>query len=448
MRVPVPIGALLILTAVAGTATAQRPDSSAPAAGRLIERVTSLGDTSQHFAIYFPRGYDPAGRWPVLLAMDPRGRALLPLERFRPAADRLGWVILSSYNTRSDTNVDPNRDALNAMISGAQRHLRIDATRLYLAGFSGTARDAWDFAYQLQGHVAGIICFGAGFPYGWLPPAESPGSAPPVYFGGAGTLDFNYDELLALDHYVDGLGMVHHRAIFNGPHGWPPAPVMQEAMDWMELQAIRRQLRPPDPAWVDSLYRARLDSARTLESAGDAFAAWDRYRLTRDDFAGLHDTTAAGREAARLAHSRPVVQALQREQQLAGEYREYLKRIEQFNARQEAMEQPPRLDQALKTLEIAKLQRAVKEARDTLTALSKQRLLEYAFTSAGFYQTRAALTDKKPEWALLMLDVAAAIHPGSPVNCAQRKQALAMLGRDTSAAAHPCPGSATPPRGP
>jgi hypothetical protein len=37
--------------------------------------------------------------------------------------------------------------------------------------------------------------------------------------------------------------------------------------------------------------------------------------------------------------------------------------------------------------------------------------------------------------------VAEAIHPGLAATCDRRKLALAMLGRDTSTAARPCPGA-------
>src|SRR5439155_183930 len=82
---------------------------------------------------------------------DPRGRALLGLRLFQDAAARLGWVILSSYNTLSDGPPEPNVNAVNAMLAWAQAHPSLDPTRLYLAGFSGTARAALGFAVALRG---------------------------------------------------------------------------------------------------------------------------------------------------------------------------------------------------------------------------------------------------------------------------------------------------------
>ena len=75
--------------------------------------------------------------------MDPRGRALVPLSLFKDAAERLGYILLSSYNTVSDGAAEPNVRALDAMLQEAQEHFAVDERRIYLAGFSGTARMSW-----------------------------------------------------------------------------------------------------------------------------------------------------------------------------------------------------------------------------------------------------------------------------------------------------------------
>ena len=41
---------------------------------------------------------------------------MLGLERFAEAADRLGYIVVSSYDTRSDSTKDVNVQAINAML--------------------------------------------------------------------------------------------------------------------------------------------------------------------------------------------------------------------------------------------------------------------------------------------------------------------------------------------
>ena len=70
--------------------------------GRIIQRITSRADTTQRYALYLPSTFTRDRQWPVLFLLDPRGRALIPMQRFQPVAERLGYIVLSSYNTLSD----------------------------------------------------------------------------------------------------------------------------------------------------------------------------------------------------------------------------------------------------------------------------------------------------------------------------------------------------------
>src|SRR5256884_5010612 len=146
-----------------------------------------------------PTRYTTERRWPVLFVLEPRGRALLGLKLFQAAAARLRWVVLSSYHTLSDGPPEPNVNAVNAMLAWAQTHPALDPTRLYLAGFSGTARAALGFAVALRGHVAGGIAVGGalGVPLGG-PRAAVAGESTFCYFCGAGTRDFNYEQVFAM----------------------------------------------------------------------------------------------------------------------------------------------------------------------------------------------------------------------------------------------------------
>src|SRR5712664_960624 len=240
------------MLAAAGFVLLYAPCAAAQAPpGRLEEQVRSVTDTSQTFALYYPPGYSTERRWPVLLVLDPRGRALLALKLFQDRAARLGWVILSSYNTLSDGPPEPNVDAGNAMLAWAQAHPSLDPGRLYLAGFSGTARAALGFAVALRGHVAGVIAVGGalGFTLGG-PETAFAGDSTFAYFGSAGTRDFNYEEVLAMADRFRTTRVPFRVVPFEGPHSWPPAEVCGDALDWLELRAMLGGLRMMDSGWV------------------------------------------------------------------------------------------------------------------------------------------------------------------------------------------------------
>lgn len=439
---------LLLISAAlrgAGSLSAQEPDSAQALPGTLLEEVASATDPSQRFAIFLPTGYDTTRSWPVLFAMDPRARALSPLRRLRAAADRYGYVIVSSYRTQSDSAPNPNEAAFLAMFAETKRRVRMDQRRLYLVGFSGTARDAWAFSYRMIGHAAGILGAGAGLPSGWSLPDPPTGGPSPVFFGTVGNADFNYEELIGVDSALDRTSVRHHVAIFDGPHSWPPEPLMREGVEWFELQAMRTGTRPADTAWIDSLYQGRLEAGRALESKGDAFGAWQRYQLTVGDFDGLHETAAAAESAARLQRGKAVQDALRQQRRNVKLSGEYLTAVRQYVAQVRASAEPPGLESSLKSLRIRELEREVARATDSLEVQALRRLLSYAFLVMASYEPSVAFEANNPARALALLDVADAIRPGSAAVCDRRKRAMGMLGQDTSAAARPCPGAVQSP---
>ena len=125
-------GLILGFVAAAGAA-------DVPAPGTIAERVACRDRPEKTYALYLPPSYAPDRPAPILYLLDARGRALLALERFRGAAEAYGWILASSYDSRSDTKDDPNTPALQAMWSDTHARLSIDPRRLYLGGFSGTA---------------------------------------------------------------------------------------------------------------------------------------------------------------------------------------------------------------------------------------------------------------------------------------------------------------------
>jgi predicted esterase len=358
---------------------------------------------------------------------------MVPLERFRAAAERLGYVVVSSYNTLSDGAIAPNDAALDAMLLAAQERVRVDTARFYLGGFSGTARLAWGYAALLDGYVAGVIGVGAGLPSADLLWRQGPtGKLRFAFFGAAGTTDFNYEEVRALDRRLDQFGIVHHVEYFDGGHDWPPEAVCAAALEWMELRAMQRGLRAADPRWLDSLYGARTSEAQALEAGGDVPGAFARYRAMATDFAGLRDTAAAAGRVRALERSRVVADAAAQADRLAERDRAYQERLRTFLAGVRTARQPPTLAKAVDELQIERLRREA-TAGDPASARAAQRLLESAFVRTAFYEPRDYLERGDRARALAVLDIAQAVKPSDPLVCYSRARVYAALGRPQDA---------------
>ncbi len=162
--------------------------------GEIVDPVAAFEEPEETYALSLPAGYTPERKWPILFVLDPRSRGRMAAELFRDGAERFGYIVVSSNSTRSDTppgEESPNPRAMQALFFDALNRFAADRRRVYLAGFSGTARYAWAVGFGLKGQVAGIIGCGVALP-GRLPGWREVAFA---FFGAAGETDCRQREV-------------------------------------------------------------------------------------------------------------------------------------------------------------------------------------------------------------------------------------------------------------
>ena len=99
--------------------------------GQIVERLVCLSDPNQSYALYLPSNYSPDLKWPILYAFDPGARGKVPVERYREAAEKYGWIIVGSNNSRNGP-FQPSVDAWNAIVKDTHERFAIDDGRVYV----------------------------------------------------------------------------------------------------------------------------------------------------------------------------------------------------------------------------------------------------------------------------------------------------------------------------
>jgi hypothetical protein len=150
--------------------------------------------------------------------------------------------------------------------------------------------------------MAGVIASSAGYP-----DSEPRKSVLFAVFATAGTEDFNYLELRKLDR---ALKSPHHLAIFEGGHGWLSSDLAVEAIEWMEIQAMKSGRRTKDDALLEKIFAKRV--AQLAAESGDPAALLALEGLV-SDFKGLKDVSEYATRAAALRRQKPVLEALKKE---------------------------------------------------------------------------------------------------------------------------------------
>jgi predicted esterase len=277
--------------------------------GVVLAKITSASQPEQSYALYLPSHYTREKRWPIVYSFDPGARGSMPVELMKDAAERYGYIVAGSNNSRNGA-WKPEADAAQAMFQDTHARLAVDNNRVYFAGFSGGARLASTLAQRCN-CAAGVLLNGAGFSPSFPPAAGATFSV----FAAVGTFDFNYGEVVDLDATLGTLRYSHSLRRFEGPHQWAPANVMDEALAWFRLISMKDGHEERDMTFVKSQAAEAEKRAKDLEASGDPYGSWREYRQAADTFDGLGEAPAFRERAVAMEKEKAVRDGAKREQQ-------------------------------------------------------------------------------------------------------------------------------------
>ncbi len=268
--------------------------------GQIVDEVKCAADPSQSYALYLPSNYSPDRAWSLLVGFHPAARGRAIVETYQAAAEKYGYVVAGSNNSRNGP-WEVSAASVQAMSADLGQRFSIDPKRFYLTGLSGGARVAIGVAAGTKA-IAGVIASSAGYP-----DSQPRKTLPFAVFGTAGTEDFNYIEMRVLDR---ALTTPHRLVVFEGGHTLPPAPVALEAIEWLELQAMKSGGRARDEPLIDQLLAKRQQAIAASSSPAATVHVLEQLA---SDFSGLRDASAFAVRAAEMSKQKDAKSALSRE---------------------------------------------------------------------------------------------------------------------------------------
>ena len=281
--------------------------------GTVLPTVAAVQNPQQTFALYLPKRYSSDKRWPIVYVFDPLARGEFALRQFEHAAELHGFIVAASNNSRNGP-WPPQFEAAQAMVNDTQQRFAIDARRIYFAGFSGGARVSSQLALLCK-CAAGVLLSGAGFPHN-LAPSGNPKF---VVFTAVGNADFNYSEVVPLQEQLEKAALPHWLRVFSGSHEWAPTEVLDEALAWFRLQAMKSDLEPRDTDFIAAQYRTTNERASMLQQSGDGLATWREYRQAAETFDSLTDVAVLRSKTEPMAKEKSFRAYLKREREAFAE---------------------------------------------------------------------------------------------------------------------------------
>jgi predicted esterase len=389
------------------------PQTDSIPKGQIVERIEALNDSSQSYALYLPSNYTPERKWPVLYAFDPGARGRVPVERFKEAAEKYGWIVLGSNNSRNGPWALAV-NAWNAMQKDTHQRFAIDDERLYTTGFSGGARAAVRIAVACK-CVTGVVANGAGFPVDVAPSPQMHF----VFYGAAGVDDFNYPELKSLQEPLTKAGIINRVQTFDGRHEWPPASMATAAVEWMELHAIKAGKRTRDEGFIDATWQEFLNEASTLEEAKKFSEAYQLYLDLAQSFKGLRDVAEIETKVNQLADSREVKAAIREAQAQIKKQRELESRLNSLIAGRDGGSTVNQTEDAFDSGNLLPkilndLRKQSKEASDSTQRRVARRVLDGLFISLIEQGISLLQTKKNYSESIKPLKLATEVNPDRP----------------------------------
>src|SRR5580765_7124958 len=239
---------LFLAVMICGAALAAH--SQTPAPGTVHASVAVAADPTNSYALYLPSVYSPLKRWPLLLVFDPFARGEVSVKLFHEAAEKYGFIVVGSNNSRNFQ--DPSA-AIRVLWADVKERYSIDPRRIYTAGLSGGARVASSVALACKSCIAGVIANSAGLPNG----ATLPGPEVSDWFLVAGTTDFNYPEQLHLKETFDARKVVSRFVVYDGPHNYMPKDFAERGLAWLQLRAMVKGIAPVDKEFIGKQFENR-----------------------------------------------------------------------------------------------------------------------------------------------------------------------------------------------
>ena len=254
--------------------------------GVITDTVVCTNNEDYSYALYLPVNYNRNKEWPVIFLFDPGAKGALAVQTFKSAAESFGYILAASNNSKNGLPWNRVNSMAESMMKDVKERFSINAERIYLSGFSGGARVASLLAFSNE--VSGIIGCGAGFPFGNTWPELIPDFD---YIGLAGNFDMNYQELFLLEQELSKRGVTARILNSDYGHSWPPEDLIYEAVEWMELQAMRRNIIAENTYFIDTLYEKKMSVITNILEEGNIIEAVRTMRWMIDDFKGFSDVS-------------------------------------------------------------------------------------------------------------------------------------------------------------
>ncbi|HLK30174.1 MAG TPA: hypothetical protein VKT28_16450 [Puia sp.] len=276
--------------------------------GKLIKNISCKSDVSQSYALYIPvtKSNQPL---PVIYFFDPHASGIFPLSKYQSLADKFGFILIGSNNSKNGNDYSIAENIWQHLFADTKTRINIDASRIYVCGFSGGAKVAGYLALT-HPEIKSVIANSAA-----LPDGTAAGNFYFSFTGLAGDGDMNMTNVVSFCNDLDKTNTRHRIILFNGKHEWAPETAMNIAFEGLLLDAMRNKQIPSDNHFIKNYISESKKRIDEFISANSLIKADDECKLSMSMLDGLTQEINFFKQKQTSIAANPVFQKQQQHAQ-------------------------------------------------------------------------------------------------------------------------------------
>ena len=251
---------LSILLILCPLASAQQKPAS-PTPGQIDPHRICATKPDQTYALYLPSSYTPTKKWPIVYAFDPSARGDRPIDTLKAAAEKYGYIVAASNNSRNGP-WPPEIEAAQAVSDDTHTtlvHRRSSRLLHWILRRFPRSRPYRPTLQMRRGRLPErrrIPCRHCALSERFRLSRYSPPLAMSISIS---------PKSHALTKPSRPQAHPHFLRYFEGPHQWAPPEVAEEALAWFRLLAMKKDATPRDADFIAQQRDTEIARAKSFE---------------------------------------------------------------------------------------------------------------------------------------------------------------------------------------
>lgn len=227
--------------------------------GTIVDSLKINDTLPESFALYLPKKFETARKWPVVFVFDTKGKAKQVLLMYAQAAEKQGYVLAASNSVYDSLPMSENILRSSRMMNTVLTLLPIDSKRIYTSGLSEGAKFASVLPVVIK-NIEGVLSIGASLANTDVLSLKNPFH----YIGIVSADDYHLMDMKMNENVLNGLRFPNELFVYE--EGVAPLPLVyiDKALEVFKLNAMAKGMEEKSPLFIAASFKESIALIHTL----------------------------------------------------------------------------------------------------------------------------------------------------------------------------------------